>query len=213
MRHLSFRGVPAALAAIAAIGLASSAASAQIFTENFNSVSQGTIGAPGTVGGFSLTAGSVDVLNNFFGAVDDGRANYLDLDGSTGAGGLLQTSALSLGQGTVTLNFLLAGTQRSQTDSVTVSLGSLFTQSFTRTANAPFSLESIVITVPVTQTAVLSFNSTASQDNVGLLLDDVVLTQTSLAGNAAPEAGSATLAAMGLLAAAGVTVVRRRIRR
>jgi hypothetical protein len=211
MRCFSLRGLAAGLATLATLSF-TAAAHAQIFTENFNSVPNGTPVAPTTVGGFSLTAGSVDVLGEgFFPGVDTGRGNYLDLDGS--GGGLIQTGPLSLSAGTVTLEFQLAGTQRGQTEAVIVSLGSLTTFTSVRNSGDPFALVTVVIPVPVDQTAVLSFDSTASTDFVGLLLDDVTLTQTSVVGAAAPEASTAALASMSLLSVTGITAVRQRRRK
>jgi hypothetical protein len=56
--------------------------------------------------------------------------NCLDMDGSTGTAGQISRAMMSLAPGTYTLSFDLIGSQRGLTTSTTVTLGSLFNQTF-----------------------------------------------------------------------------------
>jgi hypothetical protein len=106
---------------------------ADILSENFNELSPTMLNATSPVGVFNVTAGSVDLLG---GAVFGGlcaapeSGNCVDMDGSTGAAGQLTSAPLTLTPGSYTLSFDLIGSQRGVTDSTTVTLGSLYDQTF-----------------------------------------------------------------------------------
>lgn len=224
--HFSFPSLPsrtravAAFVSVASTVLASvSAADAQILTENFDGLSSGgsftTISSGDPAGVFTVSAGSVDVVDaDFLGAIGGnppGNVNYIDLDGSTT--GALTASSLTLQAGTVQLNFLLAGSQRGDTNTVRVSLiGTTFVEDFTLASADPFTSFTRNINVgATTNVGQLIFDHTVTGgDALGLLLDNVSLSQTSVAGAAAPEPGTCALLATGLLGMAGVAVRRRR---
>ncbi len=101
---------------------------------------------------------------------------YLDLDGSRDAAGRLESkSTFEFKPGDeVTLSFSLAGAGRRETNSVEVSLGSLFTETFTIADVKPFTEITRTFTVGTATSGKLVFDH-AGRDNWGLALDDVEL--------------------------------------
>ena len=74
------------------------------------------------------------------------------------------------------MTFSLGGSQRGDTNSVTVALGTEFQETFTLPSAAPLALITRTIAVPASTTAQLSFDH-AGGDNVGLILDAVRLSR------------------------------------
>jgi hypothetical protein len=116
------RVVGVCAAALVALG-ASSAGAAVVFTDNFDAEivpAGGWIMNDASFANFDVTQGTVDLLatGNPFGL--PGVGNFVDLDGSTRAGGTLQTiSQFSYQAGeTVTLDVRVAGNHRSGTDNL-----------------------------------------------------------------------------------------------
>jgi hypothetical protein len=208
-------GIAAFAAAAAATLMPLTDAQAQILTENFDSLSNGgsfaTVGAVGSLGAFTVTTNSVDVVAaTFLGTISGnppGNVNYIDLDGN--ASGRIASSLLTLQPGTVQLQFLLAGSQRGDTNTVRVSLsGTTFQEDFTLNSSAAFTLFTRNITVAAgTNSAQLVFDHTVTtSDALGLLLDNVTLSQTAT-NAAAPEPSALALLALPL---AGMVIRRRR---
>ncbi|MEX1004529.1 MAG: hypothetical protein WD156_04085 [Acidimicrobiia bacterium] len=136
---------------------------------------------------WNVTDGTVDLLApgpNPYGIPPDlSTTNYVDLDGSTGNAGRLETKdtfLLEVGS-TYRLTFALAGNNRNAAaETVTVQLvngGVLFTNMYTRAENAGFSNETVVIAGA--GNAVKIVFDHAGGDNIGLLLDFVRLEQIS----------------------------------
>ncbi|MBL1211574.1 beta strand repeat-containing protein, partial [Geminocystis sp. GBBB08] len=146
-----------------------------LLTDNFNTENGGS--ATSNYNNFvnwSVTDGAVDLFGPGFGDFLPGNGLYLDLDGSISNGGRLeskQTFSFSAGD-VITLQFSLAGSQQGNTNSATVSLGSLFTETFTRSSDAPFATITRTINVTANSTGKLIFDQ-AGGDNEGLLLDNV----------------------------------------
>lgn len=140
---------------------------------------------------WNVTGGSVDLLD--FGL---GQGLSVDLDGSSTGPGLLSTKE-AFAPGTYNLSFDLAGSQRGDTNDVTVTFGSYSTV-LTRDGSDPFS--TVSATVTLNSSAMLSFQN-GGNDYVGALLDNVKV-------QAVPEPTS--LAALGL---GGLAFLRRRNRR
>lgn len=146
---------------------------------------------------WNVTDGTVDLIGN--GGVFDlipGNGRYVDLDGSTANSGILASkTAFNFNAGdVVNLVFDLAGDQRNNgLNSVTVTLGSLFNETFTLPSNQGFTTFTRTINVTSATTANLAFAG-AGGDNIGLLLDDVILEST--APTSVPEPASM----LGLLA-------------
>jgi hypothetical protein len=130
-----------------------------------------------------------------------GNGLYIDLDGSTGQAGTMETK-LSFGPGTYNLSFDLVGNQRGATPQpVTVSMAlGAYSEVFTIPADAPFT--TYQRTVVVSSPGTLSFSS-AGGSYVGTLLDNVQL-------EAVPEPAFYQLA--GLLALGGLGALRLRKR-
>jgi len=159
--------------------------------------------------GWTILRGSVDVIGTGFFDLQPGHGNYLDLDGTTGLAVLMSAGPFSLNGGTsYTLSFLLAGSQRGDTNTVTYGIDfngdSVLDASQTTTlaSDVPFTPFSLVF-VPLTSTnsARIVFDH-AGGDNLGLLLDNVVLADSI----PEPETWALMLAGIVLL---GCTARRR----
>ena len=124
---------------------------------------------------WDITGGAVDLIGNEFFDFFPGNGVYLDLDGSSTLGGRLESkNAFAFNPGdSIWLEFDLAGNQRFGVDSVNVSLGSLFSETFALPTFAPFRTISRNITVNALASAELVFDHSGSSDFVGLLLDNV----------------------------------------
>jgi hypothetical protein len=166
--------VAAAALLAGAVGVASANAGV-VFSDNFNSYgyqlnwappANWAAPGPGTVDliGETTTATAFD----FF----PGNGGYVDLDGSNGVAGTLQTLA-SFGAGTYKLTFDLGGNARGDVAKTTVvSLGD-FSQSVTLSSGAPLALETFTFKTTGGQ---LSFADLAGgNQNIGNILDNVSL--------------------------------------
>lgn len=154
---------------------------------------------------WNVINGSVDLIGSV-GFYDFFPANglYVDMDGTTGQAGTLQSKTTFNFQAgdTVNLSFQLAGNQRyDMSDTVTVSLGDLFSETFSLPGDQAFTNFTRSFTVANATNTTLDFKG-IGRDNVGLLLDNVTLTKS------VPEPGLI----MGLLAfgAFGTTSLRKR---
>ena len=129
----------------------------------------------------------------------------MDLDGSTGNAGLLGTKA-SFAAGTYTLNFLLGGSTRGDTNTVRVSLGDYF-QDITLASNAGLTNQSLTFTT--TTEGNLSFENFGG-DNVGLILDNITVDAAAPTQTAAvPELSTWAMMILGF-AGVGFMAYRRR---
>ena len=175
---------------------------ALIFADDFNGESSSFAYTNSRSG--NVTRGSVDTVA-FYGVT---FGIGVDMDGSTGAAGRLETkSQFSLGPapGTYVLSFFL-GKNGSDTESMTVSLGSAYSEVFTNTGaiGTPINFTRS-ITVAAATTARLVFDH-AGGDNAGFILDDVAL--SSLA-TSVPEPSSLLLGTIGSAMLGGVALGRR----
>jgi hypothetical protein len=170
-----------------------------IFQDNFNAENGGT-GALNynSFANWAVSQGTVDLIGgiNFFDFYP-GNGLYVDLDGSTSAAGLFETqSSFLLQPGAYTLEFLLGGSQRGDTNLVTVALGSLYNDTFTVNSSDPLALRTIPINVATPTSAILSFQN-AGGDNVGAILDNVKISTI-------PEPASLSLFGLGILGLFGL---------
>ncbi|MEH2250300.1 PEP-CTERM sorting domain-containing protein [Nostoc sp.] len=196
----SLNKIGIALIALTAIGFATtnSASAATVTTllqDDFNQENNG-VGALNynKFTNFDVIKGSVDLIGNGFFDFFPSNGLYVDLDGSTFLAGTLQSKQTFNFQAgdIVNLSFQLAGNQRNgMIDPVTVSLGSLYTETFSLPQSDGFTTFSrnFTVTSASATSATLNFQETGT-DNIGLLLDNVTLTKS------VPEPGSI----MGLLA-------------
>jgi len=128
---------------------------------------------------WDVTRGSVDLIGHDFHDFFKGHGLYLDLDGTTGNAGRLESKTrFRLDSGDYQLEFDLAGNPKSGPNTVTVSLGNLYSEDFTLEANEEFGTIARTIRVPTTTSAKLIFDHSGG-DNEGLILDNVKLTKVS----------------------------------
>lgn len=194
------------LAATFALSLlsATAAQAVPLFNDTFDSEA---LALNGALDNWTVSDGTIDVIGTGFFDFYPGNGNYLDLDGSTGNAGKITTNTVfNLLAGTYTLSFELGGSNRGDVNSVTVALGSIFSEVFTLASNAPLQTISRTITLAsAAGSGALSFNH-AGGDNSGLILDDVSL-DFSRVQSAVPEPSSLALLALG-----GVAGLARRRR-
>ena len=127
---------------------------------------------------WTVADGDVDLIGN--GSKHDflpGNGLYVDLDGYYAGGRLESKDAFALTPGIYTLEFELAGSQRGDVNTVTVSLGTLYSEKFTLPSDAPFTTLTRQIEVTSPTTARLSFVQ-AGADGYGLLLNRVRLSNS-----------------------------------
>jgi hypothetical protein len=170
-----------AYASATLIALAPGLAAADFF-DNFNGETAGLNATPTK---WSVTNGTIDIVGNGFFDLLPGNGLYIDLDGSTSNAGLMRSTPLSLVDtilGFYRLSFRIAGSQRGDTNLVTVGvdLDSDFVLEFSWSLLVPsdqpfrpvdfflFSVDS------PTANASISFENEGG-DNFGALLDDVTL--------------------------------------
>jgi hypothetical protein len=217
-------------AALVALG-ASEAGAAVLFSDNFDSdftKSTGWFANDDSLANFSVISGSVDLISstNMFGLTGSGK--FVDLDGTSGHGGTLQTTGqFSYAAGdTVTLDIRASGNQRfggpdglfagfefadgsSFTDLMTTgftstsNLGNQLLGDVTLASDAPYQDFTISFTA-VAAGAVGLLVGTDSNDNIGPLLDEITLGATLV-----PEPSSWALMILGF-AGAGVMLRQRR---
>ena len=154
---------------------------ADSISENFNSLTP-MLNAT-NIGAFTVTGGAVDVVGGaLYGnlCVAPESGNCVDLDGTTGAAGQISSANLSLAPGFYNLRFNLIGSQRGNTTSTTVTLGSLFNETFVlSSADVTDGIVSTMIYNGAISTVPLIFTSN-TPGNMGALLDDVSLTPATI---------------------------------
>jgi len=221
------RGVMTAACAAALVALGPGKAAAAVFSDNFDAEPVPT--PPGWVpdynsfANFFVEDGTVDLLGPANPFLLTGTGNFVDLDGSTNNGGILETIPqfnFSAGS-TVTLNILAAGNERGGTDTLFAgfrfftprNVDNVMLSGFTSfqepdsptqellgivslPSNAPYQTYSISFHAPVSG-RVTALIGTDSADNVGPLLDAV-----SFAAVPEPASWALTIAGFGLMGAA-----------
>jgi hypothetical protein len=166
-------------------------------SENFNELPT-SLNAT-NIGAFHVTSGTVDVVGgSLFGnlCASPESGNCVDLDGNNGQAGQISSAKLTLTPGVYTLSFDLLGSQRyGVATSTTVTLGSLYDQTFLLGSNDL--TDGIVnITIDVTTTTVTQLIFTSNTPGYyGALLDNVTLTDPV----ATPEPATLSLLGVGLL--------------
>ncbi len=124
---------------------------------------------------WNVTDGTVDLIGKG-GRFDfyPGNGLYVDLDGTTRNSGLLETKEpFDLEPGIYKLQFDL-GVNPQDTNQVTVTLGELYSETFTLSTDSPLTTVTRTINVPQSVKVKLSFQDDGN-DNGGVILDNVVL--------------------------------------
>ncbi len=129
-----------------------------------------------------VRGGEVDLLGHGFQDAYPNHGLYVDMDGGGFAAGALQSKgAYRLSAGLYRLQFDLAGNPERTRNTMTVSLGKLYSESFTLDAKEPFRTISREIGVEKAVNASLVFKH-AGRDHAGLLLDNISLAAISYPG-------------------------------
>jgi hypothetical protein len=207
------------LGMLALLWSANAASGAIVFSENFNAENGGVEQLNyDSFAQFDVVdgTGTVDLIGN--GGTFDflpGNGLYVDLDGTTNDSGLLISSVpISLGPGTYSLSFDLAGSQRGTSETAAISFSfppGLITDTITLPTDQGFTTFSYSFTVLVPTTGVLSFQG-AGGDNVGLLLDDIVI-ESVVSNGAIPEPSTLTIFSLGGIGLALGSLRRRFMKR
>jgi hypothetical protein len=182
-----------------AIALASQASAVVIFSDNFNGENGGN-GVLNYAGfaNWTISDGTVDLIGLGFIDLIPGNGLYVDLDGSTGNAGVMTSIGIAVTPGDYVLTFLLAGSQRGDTNQVGVNIPGFTSDAYTLASNAPFALRTLPFTVGSATTINLVFANSGG-DNLGALLDNVQLERRDVAG--VPDGGlTAILLGMGMIA-------------
>ncbi|MCG8312950.1 MAG: PEP-CTERM sorting domain-containing protein [Pseudomonadales bacterium] len=195
--------------ALLALSLSTSASAAVIFEDNFDSEA----GLPGqhalnynSFSNWSVTNGTVDVVSSGGWGIScvDGTGKCVDLDGSTGDAGIFTSSALTLGPGDYLLSFDISGNQRNhRADSLAVTLGGFFSDSYDLASNSPWTTITHAFTVAAATTSSFVFNHSGG-DNIGIMLDNVSLHSVEI-----PEPSSILIFGLGLF---GLGLARRNVK-
>jgi hypothetical protein len=180
-----------------------------LFSDNFNT-ENGGVGAlnynPLTQ--WDVANGTVDLIGNGFFDFYPGNGLYLDLDGSaSNAGDITTKQTFNFTPGEYWLSFDLGGSTRGDTNSVqvTLSLGTLFDETFILDSSDPLATVQRLIVVGSDTSGKLAFSHEGG-DNLGLILDNVYLEQHKT-NNVIPEPMTMTLLGAGLI---GGAFVRKR---
>jgi PEP-CTERM motif len=181
-----------------------------IFQEDWSSYADGQYNAGSYVGSWYISAGSIDILGptwyNQPCLASGGGSKCVDLSGS--GPGTLVSMDFTFDPGNIyELTFQLAGSHKNNTNQVLVTLGDLFTHTYTMYNNDPFSTYTTgEFTVNAPTTASLTFQNLTTVYS-GPLLGTVKLTDPP--APSVPEPMSLALIGSGLAA----TSITRRFRR
>jgi hypothetical protein len=186
-------------AAIVAFGLTGAAGATTVFSEDFEG---NALTLNGTPTGWTVTSGSVDIIGTGFYEIA-GPGTYLDMNGSTGEEGFIETivSGLTVGD-TYTLSFDVAYNSSSAAQL------SFYIDYFAGGVGSPIpgsgsSFVTMVYTFTASAASVLlGFADTSGTpgDNQGPLLDNIVVAST-VAPVPLPAAGLLLIGGLGGLAA------------
>lgn len=197
------------LSLLAAGWLSISASADVIFEDNFDSEA-----APGasildynSFGQWTVSEGTVDLISSggFGISCAGGSGKCVDLDGSNNNAGVLTSSLLNLTAGNYALSFDISGNQRNgSSDSLLVTLSGFVNEVFELAGGAPWTSITRYFALDTANSGAIAF-SLSGGDNVGIILDNVVL--QSIERVEVPEPSSFMLLMLGLL---GLVLARRK---
>jgi hypothetical protein len=213
--------VRAALAAGALmLFTAAPAGAAIVFQDNFDSephansiLNYGTAPSPGFTN-WDVIGGNTDLIRNteFNISCHNNSFFCIDMDGTGSQAGQLR-SKTTFAAGSYVLSFAISGNQRrppigsTTPDSMTVIFGNL-TETFTLDFDAPFQTVARNVTVGPGGAQILFNHENNEQDQLGLILDDVLLVDAE--SSSLPGPGTALL--FGPAVAGALRLSRRRAR-
>jgi hypothetical protein len=148
-----------------------------LFSDNFDGENNGRgVNNWTQFANWNVITGCVDLHGNGFFDVLRNDGLYVDLDGSCGRAGTIESkTAFSLAPGGYVLEFWLAGNRRDdRPDTVVVSLGTLFTEQFVLARDAPFRQLTRSVSATAPTQARLRFAHQGGDDQ-GILLDQIRL--------------------------------------
>ncbi|MBL8396311.1 MAG: PEP-CTERM sorting domain-containing protein [Candidatus Accumulibacter sp.] len=189
-------------------------ASVVLLQDDFNSDSNASVLNFSSFNNWAVDSGTVDYIRQggFGIGCAGGNGGCVDLDGSTGNGGRLTSNANFnfLAGETYRLSADISGNQRGgANDTFTLSVGA-FSVTLTLPPSAPFG-EHFLQFISGTGFASQVAFETSSNDNVGVIVDNVLLQcVTCQNGASLPEPGALALFSLGLL---GLGLARKRGRR
>ena len=195
---------------LATVCLSQTASAGVVFEDNFDNENGGLAGLNYTTfDNWTVGSGTVDVIgNNMFDPIGL-TGLYVDLDGSTQAGGTLVSRPLNLAAGTYQLEFDLAGNNRNpNADTINVTFAN-YSETFVLDSSDPFRTFTRIVELTADEVTALSFEDIGGDDN-GALLDNVRI--MGLSPNPVPEPASVALFGLGALGV-GLALHRRRARR
>jgi hypothetical protein len=189
--------------AFAAAGLASvpSHAAVVLFQDSFDTDSASSVLNFSAFNNWTVGNGTVDyVRSGDFGiACFGGTGGCVDIDGSTGNGGRIETktSFNLLASETYQLTIRYSGNQRlGPADSLSIGVAS-FTLGIVVSPSTPFTLQTLTVG-GLAESGVL-FIETSSADNIGPIIDDVTFTCTTCKPTSVPEPSALALLSIGLI--------------
>lgn len=180
------------------LSAAGTANAVTIFSDNFNTDAL-ALNATTFVGGWTVSAGTVDLIGPGLYDLMPGNGRYVDLDGSSGDAGVFDKLLALTGGVTYSASFQLAGSQRGDTNVVDVAFGTTL-NTYTLASADPLGTFTLIFT-PVTSGSFALTFANRGGDNVGALLDNVAV------NTAIPEPSSYALMLAGL---AGMGAIARR---
>lgn len=163
-----------------------------IFSDDFDASAGGLNVVPT---GWTVTDGTVDVVGGGFCLA----GQCVDLDGSTRDAGVLSRTFTLMGGVEYVLSFDLSGNQRGGTDDVLVTFGSATRLFDDLASGSPYTGYSLSFTPGSDGEYTLSF-ANAGGDNIGAVLENVVITALDGDPGEVPEPASVALAGLGLAA-------------